>query len=120
MRPSILILALLTVLLTQTQTRAAETVFGPTDALNCYRSASVQPSAGDIDACTAADEQGRLTHAELAPPYPNGRLLLARVGHLDKAIDDQNIATHLAPHSASPHSHRANVYYRAARHAEAL
>ncbi len=116
MRPSLLVLALLTAI----QTQAAETVFGPTDALNCYRSASVQPTSADIDACTAAIEAGQLTQSELAATYSNRGILLARSGQLEKAIEDQNTAIQLDPQSASAHINRANVYYRAARHAEAL
>lgn len=116
MRPSLLVLALLIPM----HARAAETVFGPTDALNCYRSASVQPNLFDIDACTAAIENGQLTQSELAATYSNRGILLARNGQLTKAIEDQNTAIQLNPRSASAHINRANVYYRAARHAEAL
>ncbi len=120
MRPSLLFLSLVTTLLTTSHIQAAETVFGATDALNCYRSASVQPSAADIDACTAAIEQGQLTLTELAATYSNRGILLARAGQLDKAIEDQNVAIQLDPRSASAHINRANVHYRASRHAEAL
>jgi tetratricopeptide (TPR) repeat protein len=115
MRPALLVLALLTTM----HTHAAETVFGRTDALNCYRSASV-PTPTDIDACTAAIEAGKLTQGELAATYSNRGILLARSGQLEKAIEDQNTAIQLDPHSASAHNNRANAYYRAARHAEAL
>ena len=116
MRPSFVVLALLTAL----QPRAAETVFGSTDAQICYRAASVQGQDSDVAACTAAIETGRLTPTDLAATYSNRGIILARGGRLTRAIEDQNTAIQLDPKSASAYNNRANVYYRAARHAEAL
>ena len=109
------------VLVASLQARAAETVFGGnSEAAACYHAATVHPQTADVETCTAAIKDGNLSQQDLAATYSNRGIILANTGQLDKAIADQTTAVELDPNSARAHNNRANAYYRAQRHKEAL
>ena len=100
--------------------RAAETLFGTSDAVTCYQAATISPELSDDQACNDAIAAGNLTKSELAATYSNRGIIRASHGHFDQAIEDQNASIRLIPQSALAHVNRANAYHRAKRHQEAL
>lgn len=100
--------------------KAAESVFGTTDAVACYEAATYQSHASDIAICSAAIKVGKLSQPQLAATYSNRGIILARDGQFDKAIEDQNKALKIDATLARAYINRANAYYRAGRHEEAL
>jgi len=91
-----------------------------TDAVACYQAATTFPASADTDRCTAAIKNGNLSTSDLAATYSNRGIILANTGQIDKAIEDQETAVRLDPLSARAHNNRANAYYRAKRHQDAL
>jgi tetratricopeptide (TPR) repeat protein len=109
-------------LVASVQALAAETIlFGSSsDAMTCYQAATAHPQSADVDSCTSAIREGNLSPSDLAATYSNRGIILANNGQIDKAIQDQTTAVQLDPLSARAHNNRANAYYRAKRHKEAL
>lgn len=107
-------------LVASVQTEAAVSVIGTSDAEACYEGATFNPQSANDDSCNEAIKHGRLSQPVLAATYSNRGIILANHGELDKAIADQNMAISLDPKSARAHINRANDYYRAKRHAEAI
>lgn len=110
------------VLVASVQAIAAETVIlgSNRDAAACYQAATVHPESADASRCTSAIEDGGLSKTDLAATYSNRGIILANNGKIDEAIQDQTTAVQLDPKSARAHNNRANAYYRAKRHQEAL
>jgi tetratricopeptide (TPR) repeat protein len=101
---------------------AAETVIlgSNRNAMACYQAATVHPESADASSCTSAIKDGGLSQTDLAATYSNRGIILANTGKIDEAIQDQTTAVQLDPKSARAHNNRANAYYRAKRHQEAL
>ncbi len=110
------------VLVASVQAHAAETVIlgSNRDAMACYQAATVQPQSADESRCTSAIKGGSLSQSDLAATYSNRGIILANNGKIEEAIQDQTTAVQLDPLSARAHNNRANAYYRAKRHQEAL
>src|SRR5262245_8574375 len=107
-------------LVASAQTEAAVSIIGTSDAQACYEGATFNPQTANDTFCDDAIKRGRLSQTLLAATYSNRGIILANHGELDKAIADQNMAISLDPSSARAHINRANDYYRAKRHAEAI
>jgi len=113
-------LFLFCVALAAANANAAESMFGTTDAMACYEAATFQSHASDAALCSSAIKAGKLSRPQLAATYSNRGIILARANQLDKAIDDQNMALEIDASLARVYINRANAYYRAGRHEEAL
>ncbi len=117
---SILLSVVVVAVVTGTETRAAEQVFGTSDAQACYEAATFSPKLSTDAPCDAAIKRGKLSRPQLAATYSNRGIILANHGDLEKAIEDQNTAIALDPDSARAHVNRGNVYYRTDHHNEAV
>jgi tetratricopeptide (TPR) repeat protein len=107
-------------LVASVQTEAAVSVIGTSDAQACYEGATFYPQTANEASCNEAIKRGRLSATVLAATYSNRGIIFANHGELDKAIADQNMAISLDPNSARAHINRANDFYRAKRHADAI
>lgn len=90
---------------------AATTVFGNSDAQQCYESARFGSGTGNKEACDRALRDPTLSQRDRASTFVNRGILLNRGKRPDDAIDDFNSALKIDPSLGAAYLNRGNSMF---------